>query len=494
MRAVKSPFRIETPLGKAPAFALILSLIFFLVLKEELKLHVVVSAVTAVTASAGWFLAGTEYPAKSSFGVSCVLLSVMVLAIMFVDIRISSRHEYTGSIEADGVVAGERKWGFRRIALVRLKSSRAFAGPRKYVLKYEGGLIPGDIVHFKGNAERFARADEPGKFDEFLYWKSRGAYSSVTAKEIEVVGREIGPAYWRFLLYRRIVGFLPRRTAGYIAAAWLGERDPELSDFHRNAGTSHILAVSGLHVGIVAGLCWFLLKWVKFRFYLVSAVIWFYALFSGASPSSMRAALMIQFTLLGSVVGESSGAFNGACFAAALMLVFNPWLFWDVGWRLSVISVMTLASIYSLDIGVCAKCLMASPAVWLATSIQSAWTFGAVPLSGLVINFFAVPAFGVFLPVASILSIPSLMGLTIGRFFTLVVEIMFVLWERFSNNVTFLMPWKVYFSAPLFISGVAFLTYIFARASGFSRPRAFSILGLNTFFIFLYIIRIYFIP
>jgi competence protein ComEC len=273
-----------------------------------------------------------------------------------------------------------------------------------------------------------------------------------------------------------------------MAAALLGERDPELSEFHREAGTSHILAVSGLHVGIVAGLCWLLLKCVRFRLCIISAAVWLYALFSGASPSSMRAALMIQFILLGRLAGESGGPFNGACFAASLMIVLNPWIFRDVGWRMSVLSVMALASISSLGIAPWAKYLIASPVVWLATSVQAAWAFGAVPLSGAVINFFAVPVFAFLLPVASLLSLPAVAGFKIGHLPAAVAEASFALWERFSNNVTFLVPWKVDFSAPLLVSGVAALSFLFARACGFTRPRAIAALGAVMFFVFFHII------
>jgi competence protein ComEC len=169
------------------------------------------------------------------------------------------------------------------------------------------------------------------------------------------------------------------------------------------------------------------------------------------------------------------------------MIVVNPWIYRDVGWRMSVLSVMTLASISSLDIAPWAKYLAASPAVWLATSVQAAWAFGAVPLSGAVINFFAVPVFAFLLPVAAFLSLPAVAGFKIGRLPAAIAEASFALWERFSNNVTFLVPWKVDFSAPLLASGVAVLSFLFARACGFTRPRAIAVLGAVMFFVFFHI-------
>ena len=96
-----------------------------------------------------------------------------------------------------------------------------------------------------------------------------------------------------------------------------------------------------------------------------------------------------------------------------------------------------------------------------------------MPLAGALINFFAVPFFGVVLPAASLMSFPAAMGFRAGEFFALPAELCFVLWERFSNNVTFLIPWKLDFSYPLYAARILAMTYIFARACGFPRSRAY---------------------
>ena len=363
------------------------------------------------------------------------------------------------------------------------------SGPRKiargvkYVLKHNAELREGDIVRFQGDIAEFRRAGEPGKFDEFLYWKARGASASVNTRKIEVTGYEFGASRVRHLLGERIENLLPRRVAAYIAAAWLGRRDADLAELHRHAGTSHILAVSGLHIGMAYAICWFLLRRLKYRLYVLSAVIWSYALLSGASPSALRAALMLQFVIAGKLLGESGGSFNGACVAASVMLLWNPWIFWDVGWRMSVLSVLALTSLFSLDIGSLAKYLISSPVMWLASSMQASRTFGFVPLAGLVVNFFAVPFFGILLPAASLLSFPALAGLPGGKYFAMPAEICFAAWERFSNNITFLIPQTADFSYPMVISGVLIMTYMFARACGFPGSRAKCATGASAVFL-----------
>lgn len=195
---------------------------------------------------------------------------------------------------------------------------------------------------------------------------------------------------------------------------------------------------------------------------------------------------MIQLALIGRASGQKGGAFNGTSVAAAVMLAYNPWLFWDIGWRLSVLSVLTLSSIQSLGVGQTAKWPAASPAVWLITSVQSARTFGAVPLAGAVINFFAVPVFSVLLPTASLLSVPSLAGADAGWYAALWAESAFLAWERFSGNMTRLIPWSADFSPTLMALGTALAIFLFARACGFSRARAAAALGLNMLLFALY--------
>ena len=468
-----------SPLGQAPAFALLINFSLVVFLAEDMGFPFSAAAILSMTAAAGWFFIGTELPPKSSPPVAAVLLALSLAGTAAIYRGISEAEIPPGKMDAAGVVVTERKWGWRRIAVVRTKGG-------KFVVRYGGGASPGDAVRFSGRLVPFERSGANREFDEFKYWKAKGASAAVDARRFEVTGRSAGIALWRDALARRIKSRLPRLTAGYIAAAWVGERDDELNDFHRNAGTSHLLVVSGLHVGIVAAMCMTVTRRVPFRFFIASAVMWFYALLSGAAPSSVRAALMIQLALIGRASGQKGGAFNGTSVAAAVMLAYNPWLFWDIGWRLSVLSVLTLSSIQSLGVGQTAKWPAASPAVWLITSVQSARTFGAVPLAGAVINFFAVPVFSVLLPTASLLSVPSLAGADAGWYAALWAESAFLAWERFSGNMTRLIPWSVDFAPPLMALGTALAIFLFARACGFSRARAAAALGLNMLLFALY--------
>jgi competence protein ComEC len=225
-------------------------------------------------------------------------------------------------------------------------------------------------------------------------------------------------------------------------------------------------------VGIAFAVFWFFLRRFKFRLILISPLVWAYALLSGAAPSAVRAALMIQFVIAGRVAGRSGKPFNTVSAAGAVMLLCNPWLFWDVGWRLSMIAVLTLSSLAALKIDWLAMFFLASPLAWLSTSLQSSMAFGRTPVVGVAANFFALPAFSVLFPLALAFGVPSLAGIPFGGVASAIPEFLFLRWERLSQNLLFLCPWELGFTMPLFAAGVAAMAYLFAAASGFGAARS----------------------
>jgi competence protein ComEC len=403
------------------------------------------------------------------------LLVLTVLGLLYISFAISrSDDEPPRTVQGRGTVLSCRRWGRGDAALVR-----SDAGVFVLRLDPDSGIRGGDIVTFSGASVRFQRADAPGAFDEFLYWRARGASCAVTVSSKSVVGRSFGPAAWRASLSERISKVLPPRTAGYALASLTGERDEIVSELHRLSGTSHILAVSGFHVGIVFAVCWFFMKGFKLRLYVISAAVWLYVLLAGAPPSSVRAAFMIELMIAGRIIGRFGNYFNSACAAGSVMLLVNPWLFWDIGWRLSMLAVLAIASLASTELGWLPKTALACPLAWLATSVQVARSFGSVPLAGLAANYLCLPAFFVLFPVSWCLSLPALLGIPGGGAASAIAEFLFERWEILSLNILVVCPWTVELSIWLVLSCVSVMTYFFACASGFSGNRAALAAGIG---------------
>ena len=400
-----------------------------------------------------------------------VLLLIFTLSALQLHRQTNAPETFPNTIHSTGEVLTIREWGFRTLALVRLHEKR----DEKFLLSFEKErpeLEPGDLLSFSGKVAPFEHPETGIGFDEFLYWKAKGGIAKIVNPKAHKVGVVHSTAYLRHQLTKRIEATLPRQTAGYIMAVTTGERDARLESLHRSVGTSHLLAVSGFHVGIVFLLGWTLFKRFRCRLFLISVLIWAYTILTGAAPSAMRAAFMLQLVIAGRLAGRAGNAFNTASAAGCLLLLHNPWLFWDIGWRLSMLAILSVTSVTVADYNKRMKAILASPLVWLATAVQAAWTFDRVPLAGLMINFLAIPAFTFLFPIALLCSLPSLLDIPGGYVFVAIPEILFSMWERLSSNILYLCPRDVFFSRGLLFCALAILTFFFARASGFPKKRA----------------------
>ncbi len=120
----------------------------------------------------------------------------------------------------------------------------------------------------------------------------------------------------------------------------------EIRHAYSSAGAMHILAVSGLHVGIIYGIIVFLLSFIKNEKYnwlkvlITIFLIWFYAIFTGLSPSVSRASLMFTIMSLGKLQKNNSGTLNGVFASMFILLIINPYSIVNIGFQLSYSAVI----------------------------------------------------------------------------------------------------------------------------------------------------------
>ena len=106
----------------------------------------------------------------------------------------------------------------------------------------------------------------------------------------------------------------------------------------RTLGLAHLLALSGFHVALFAGLASLLLyplrlwrRYARWRHVAILAAVWFYVLVSGMPASAVRAALMLSIVLGGKMMQRQDVGFNTLAAAALVMLVWNPGLLYSPG-------------------------------------------------------------------------------------------------------------------------------------------------------------------
>lgn len=202
-----------------------------------------------------------------------------------------------------------------------------------------------------------------------------------------------------------------------LAALTLGEKtylSREIKDDYSISGASHVLALSGLHLGIVYALLSFLMLGWRRRWaaqLLILTLIWTYVVLVGFSPSVVRSALMLTTYALVSIMQRDRFSLNTLAFAALIMLLFNPMTVYDMGFQLSFLSVLgillfvplfeTMVSRVWLQRHRLLTCVWGMVEVSVAAQLAVAplviYYFGRFSCYFLLSNFIAVPCATVLL-------------------------------------------------------------------------------------------------
>lgn len=372
------------------------------------------------------------------------------------------------SVETSGKILINREWGDSRALLIASDHGRFVA----YV-PAETAPPEGSSIRVRGALFDFRRADEKkiGGFDEFLFWRAKGALRRMVVLDIKPLAPPTGIYKWRNYLETRIKYTLPDRMAGYMLALTVGARDKKLTDLHRSAGTLHLLSVSGFHVGILAGVLSLIFRRGLRKVIGVSAVMWLYILLAGTPAGGVRAAVMVQIYLLGLIAGRPSSGFNSVSVAGVLLLLCDPWCFFDIGWRLSMSAALFLSAFGPFLRRSWGHAAAASAMVWFVTAPQVAVSFREVPVAGLLVNMIAIPLFGLIFPMVFLFSLPSFFGLPFASVFSGPCEYMLGSWEIFSNMVVGFVPWSIRYTSALLAFSAALLGAAAAFASGVRLPK-----------------------
>lgn len=182
---------------------------------------------------------------------------------------------------------------------------------------------------------------------------SRLSAGAVTgAKSITVTGHDDGIIYSLDGIRRRLAesiysSSLSPEAASLLAATCLGGADlaPDTKEAFRLTGLSHLLCVSGFHVGVVAWLASILLLPVRpfrrdtIRRLLLIAIVWLYAGIVGFTPSVVRAAIMFTVYLAARITERGAMPLNSLCVAFFIMLAINPYQLFSIGFQLSFCAV-----------------------------------------------------------------------------------------------------------------------------------------------------------
>lgn len=205
--------------------------------------------------------------------------------------------------------------------------------------------------------------NNPGEFDAKNYWNNKGIYKTafIGASDFKRIDKLPVAFYdrWRNtakdLLNKAFSDYLDGDELAVAAALVLGDKSMLTSDVRNSfsaAGAMHVLAVSGLHIGIILQILMLFFGQIPRIFTLKRAllvsliIIWAYAFMIGLPPSVVRATVMFTLLSLGKLTSQESDSLNILFFSAFLILLVDPLLIYDIGFQLSYLAMLGIFTVY----------------------------------------------------------------------------------------------------------------------------------------------------
>lgn len=284
-------------------------------------------------------------------------------------------------------------------------------------------LRQGHLVAFKADLQPVSNTGNPDETDFAALLRQQGiVYTQhigsgqrlVKVGDAPTMLNRLGNA--RAALLRRVAAGRTRQgTQDFVAALLLGDDSLIDSDMRRdfaNAGIAHVLALSGLHVGLIGLVVWWLLMPLdyvglkKLRLALTLVALAAFDMFTGLQPSVVRATVMTAFVTAALMLGRKASPLNSLAAAATLTLLCSPSALHNAGFQLSYTTVAALLvfgrrtanaatrSTLRYRIGTLAA---TSAIASLSTMMLTAHYFHSVPLLAVPVNMLLLPTVPAFM-------------------------------------------------------------------------------------------------
>jgi competence protein ComEC len=258
----------------------------------------------------------------------------------------------------------------------------------------------GDLLYVAFKPKEIMQPENPDAFDNQKYMSRKGIFFTGYAgnRHWEKIGRKV-PNLFREVSRRMqqrlsqtfVLTGMSGREYDIIRAILLGDDDtmePDLKASYAAAGVSHILCVSGMHVGIIFMIIDFLLKPLDLfrstrilKVLLLLAVIWLYAGITGLSPSVTRSATMFTFVSVGSLMRRNTNVFHSLLASLFILLVINPLYIFEVGFQLSYSAVFSIVWFQPVIAGLYTCKTRIGRYFWELLSVSIAAQIGTFPIS-----------------------------------------------------------------------------------------------------------------
>lgn len=409
--------------------------------------------ITGIIFSVLYFLSGKNKILLFLFGISTYLISFClgITTLLF----------HTDSLQQSNYIhckkAFENEQSMSFTLMEQLKSNRyndRYVGHLNYIkgTKYKGKIIVnikkdnikntlliGNIIQTKAILQHTTAPKNPNQFDYAKYLANKQIYAQVYVDKSEIrVSKKIKKNIWFYAarLNSRIVRNLEKahfnKTEMNVALALiLGQRQEISSDIikdYQYSGATHILSVSGLHVGFIMLFILFILKpipntrkgsLIKLIAILVSLIL--FGIISGLSPPVLRSVIMFSFLAIGNHLRRGSNIYHTLLISILLILLFEPYFLFDVGFQLSYIALFSILWIQPLLKEIWKPKNKISQYIWEALVVSFAAQIGTFPICLYYFHQFPCLFFVtniLILPILSFIMITGIVVMLISAFFS----------------------------------------------------------------------------
>ncbi|WP_420587004.1 ComEC/Rec2 family competence protein [Ruegeria sp.] len=359
---------------------------------------------------------------------------------------------YYGPIEGRVVAIDRSASDALRVTLdrVRLEDVPDDRRPQRVRLSLHGGdspLVPGQRVMTTGHLSPPQGPVEPGGFDfrRHAWFQRLGAvgYTRVPVMTVappDAATEGVRITAWRMAISDRVRAILPGETGGFAAAVTTGDRSgmgQETLKSLRASNLAHLLAISGLHMGLLTGFVFLVFRvglsaipFVALRLpvrklaavgALIAAVI--YLMLSGGNVATERAFVMASVMLGAILIDRRAISLRAVAVAALIVLILRPESLLSPGFQMSFAATTALVAVFGAlrDYGPLpgpkwvkpvAGLLMSSAIAGLATAPIGAAHFNTMSHYGLLANMLSVPVMGtIVVPAAFVAAVLATVGL-----------------------------------------------------------------------------------
>lgn len=334
-----------------------------------------------------------------------------------------SRKPYYGKIcstylfEVEAIKAEGRWLYITGLAHIRIETERNYGYGERLLVK--GAIkIPND--KFQNPNYLTSKRSKISQFNYREYLEQQNIFALINTKESNVTILEhdykINPILkYTYLLREKlknqIIEKMPLENGAFLQAILLGDRSElprHIQTAFKNSGTMHVLAISGLHIGLIACIVLYLLKILhikrEFSYILTILSLIFFALIALSRPSVVRAVVMAGVFIVGLLLGRRVDAYNTLGVAALFILIKNPKDLFNIGFQLSFLAVLSilLLSPKLMKLVKEGSDFLVKKYVYTPLAVSAAAWFGTFPLIAyyfristpvaVVANLFIIPA------------------------------------------------------------------------------------------------------